>query len=317
MSKDLTKDKKDKNEKIFGMEEYKQIHDLVYEYQAGSNDAAEKLIDSFKTFLGKYIALVKYGQYSLDHYSVRSFIKLFVEDANERKKVNSYFAKGFGKSVADKTVARITGIFSNSTQEDVQQELISIFLTMCTKYKDTKPSFHHYIKSNFHYYAYRHFEKSTRDPIARGHVACLTTSSKSYSPSEGFIDKFHDNDFVFDFILSDDSVELEMEEMLNEIELHYNVMMSETTTVKPRKKVSIYEDDFLDVNWINGITCSNIFKELSAFERKILVMWYVNNKTDSDIAEEFGVCRGTINKRRAVAKNKLEQAVLKSKHIKM
>lgn len=305
---------KDKKEKIFGMEEYQKIHELVYEYQAGSTSAAEQLIDSFKTFLNKYVALIKYGQYSLDHYSIRSFIKLFAEDGNERKKINSYFAKGLGKNVADKTVARISGIFSNTTQEDVKQELISIFLTMCTKYKDTKPSFHHYIKSNFHYYAYRHFEKSIRDPIARGHVACLSSSKATACDCD---QRQQDSDFVFEFVLSDESVELEMEEMLNEVELFYNVKMSETTTVKTKKKVSIYEDSFLDVNWINGITCSDIFKELSAFERKILVMWYTGNRTDSDIAEEFGVCRGTINKRRAIAKTKLEQAVLKSKHIRL
>ena len=45
-------------------------------------------------------------------------------------------------------------------------------------------------------------------------------------------------------------------------------------------------------------------------------MWYIENKTDSDIAEEFGVCRGTINKRRSVAKAKLKEAVIKNKNLK-
>lgn len=296
-----------KDNKIFGIEEYQLIHELVYEYQAGSQEAAEKLIANFKTFINKYVALIKFGQYSLDHYSIRSFIKLFVDNPAERAKVNSYFAKGSSRSIADKTVTRIVGIFSNTTQEDIHQELISIFLTMCAKYKDTKPSFHHYIKRNFHYYAYRHFEKLSKDPVARAHTISktLVNSGNSQAIAETEIGN----------MIKDESVDVQMEEVLNEVELHYNLKMSNTTVVN-EKNVSIYDDAFLNTNWINGITCSDVFKCLSPFERKILVMWYIEGKTDTDIAEEFGVCRGTINKRRAIAKQKLEKEVTKSKHIK-
>lgn len=297
-----------KNNKCYGLKEYKEIHDLVYEYQAGSEDAAELLLSNFKTFLNKYCSLIKYGQYSLDHYSIRSFIKLFIEKPSDRTKINSYFANSSGRKVADETVARITGIFSNSSHEDILQELYIIFFNMCSKYKDTKPSFHHYVKRNFHYYAYRHFEKITRDPIARGHIIYKNVISNS---------DFDRNiqDIELDDIIKDDSVEIEMDQLLNEVEMFYNMKLSKTPVVK-QKGISVYDNAFLNINWINGITCSDTFKVLTPFERKILVMWYVENKTDTDIAEEFGVCRGTINKRRAIAKSKLKEAVTKSKNLK-
>lgn len=300
-----------KYEKVFGIADYEKAHRLVYEYQDGSELAAEELIKNFKSFLDKYVSLIKRGKYDIFDSSIRSFMKLFVEDASDRKRINAFQAKGLGKAVADKAMYKIVDIFSNTDDEDVMQDLISIFLIMCSKYKDTKPSIHHHINCNFHYYAYRYFEKTTRDPIARAYVETL-------SPVGGLLNSdVQDNDSILENLIQDGSTEIQMEEMLNEVELYYNVMMSETPTMKTNKKVSIYEDSFLNINWINGITCSDIFKTLTAFQRKIIVMWYINNKTDSDIAEEFGVCRGTINKRRALAKTELEKAVIKSKHIKI
>lgn len=288
-----------KNNKAFGLNEYKKIHDLVYEYQSGSTEAADVLLLSFKTFLNKYCSLIKYGQYNLDHYSIRSFIKLFIEKPSDRAKINSYFANLVGRKIADDTVGKITGIFYNSSQEDIKQELYIIFFNMCSKYKDTKPSFHHHVKRNFHYYTYRHFEKITKDPLARGHV--VFNSSKCYENDMG--------DFDISNLLYDKSIDFEMDQLLNEVEMFYNMKLSKTPSVK-QKGVNVYDNAFLNINWINGITCSDMFKVLTPFERKILVMWYVNNKTDTDIAEDFGVCRGTINKRRAIAKSKLENAII-------
>ena len=297
-----------KENKAYGLKEYQQIHDLVYEYQNGSVEAAELLLSNFKTFLNKYCSLIKYGQYSLDHYSIRSFIKLFIEKSSDRAKINSYFVNSSSRKVADETVSKITGIFANSSQDDIQQELYIIFFNMCSKYKDTKPSFHHYVKRNFHYYAYRHFEKITKDPVARGHVVYKNLVSNSN------LDR-NIQEAELDDIIQDTSVEIDMDHLLNEVEMYYNMKLSKMPVVK-QKGVSVYDNAFLNTNWINGVTCSSVFKVLSPFERKILVMWYIENKTDSDIAEEFGVCRGTINKRRSVAKAKLKEAVIKNKNLK-
>ena len=119
-----------KENKAYGLKEYQQIHDLVYEYQNGSVEAAELLLSNFKTFLNKYCSLIKYGQYSLDHYSIRSFIKLFIEKSSDRAKINSYFVNSSSRKVADETVSKITGIFANSSQDDIQQELYIIFFNL-------------------------------------------------------------------------------------------------------------------------------------------------------------------------------------------
>ena len=70
---------------------------------------------------------------------------------------------------------------------------------------------------------------------------------------------------------------------------------------------------------IDGIKASDVqfFKAIKSARENLLNGF---NDIDFDtaflIAEEFGVCRGTINKRRAIAKSKLKEAVTKNKNLK-
>ena len=54
--------------------DYQKVHDLVYEYKAGSLNAADALLECFGKFLSNYAALIKLGKYNLNYYSIRSFI---------------------------------------------------------------------------------------------------------------------------------------------------------------------------------------------------------------------------------------------------
>ena len=299
------------SKKIFGIEDYNEIHELVLEYKNGNKEVSKRIIDNFSCFLNKYVALIKYGKYNLDHYSTRSFMKLFITKPEDRALISAYKYKHSAKLVADKTVSKIQDIFSNMEDIDLKNELYIILLTMCNTYKDTKPSFHYSVDRNFHYYAYRHFEKASKDPLARGY---LTNSKSTVTNSDGSTN--NDDLFTVENCVADPNVELEMDMLLNEVEVHYNLSMSNATYVN-QKNISIYDNEFFNTNWINGITCSNVFKALTPFERNILVMWYIENKTDSEIAEEYGVCRCTINKRRAKAKDKLREEIIKNKKYKI
>jgi DNA-directed RNA polymerase specialized sigma24 family protein len=294
---------REENKKLFGLNEYQKVHDLVYKYQAGDFDAGEELIDSFAMFFTKYVSLIKFGKYDLNHYSTRSFIKLFVEDPADRKKVNPYINRA-NNVVVKKTVELIVKLFEASDHEDIQQDLKSIFLTMCKKYKDTRPSFHDYVSKNFHFYAYRHFEKMTKDPVACGY----TYSHKSFYEKHTQVI----NDIVdLSDVIPDSNAEIESQQTFNDLNLHYSKQNSEIPVIEADAASSVYENEFIDINWINGVTCDDIFKNLTPFERKIIFMWYVDKKTDTEIGNEFNVCRGTINKRRGIAKSKIEKEVMK------
>jgi len=279
--------------------DYQRVHDLVYEYKNGSTDAADKLLDSFAKFLSNYVVLIKYGKYNLNYYSIRSFIKLFIEDPKDRKLLNSHFYNQYaGKNVVFSTINTIMNIFHESSCEDIKQDLKIIFFNMCQKYKDVRPSFHTYIDKNFHYYAYRYWEKTIRDPIGRGSSVSISTPIKSTK----FIE---DTTLTFADILEDVQSRVENDYTLNKITVYYDIKTSSIPVAYGEENYDTYNNTFLNTNWINGITCSTAFKILTPLERKIIKLWYIDNLTDKEIGDKFGICRGSINKRRNIAKTKI------------
>jgi len=281
--------------------DYQKVHDLVYEYQNGSMEAANILLESFSKFLSNYINLIKFGRYNLNYYSVRSFIKLFVEDPNDRKLLNSYFFNQYtSKSITFSTVNIIMNIFHESTYEDIKQDLKIIFFNMCKKYKDVRPSFHAYVDKNFHYYAYRYWEKTIRDPIGRGSSISISTPIKSHKLSA-------DISLTFADILEDQQSKVESDYILNKVTVYYDIKSSSIPVAYGEINHDTYCNNFLNTNWLNGITCSKTFKILTPLERKIVKLWYIDNLTDKQIGEKFGICRGSINKRRNIAKTKISE----------
>ncbi|WP_459482580.1 sigma factor-like helix-turn-helix DNA-binding protein [Clostridium saccharoperbutylacetonicum] len=279
--------------------DYQRVHDLVYEYKNGSMDAADKLLESFAKFLSNYAVLIKYGKYNLNYYSVRSFIKLFIEDPKDRKLLNSHFYNQYaGKNVVFSTINTIMNIFHESSSEDIKQDLKIIFFNMCQKYKDVRPSFHTYIDKNFHYYAYRYWEKTIRDPIGRGSSVSISTPIKSIK----FVE---DTNLTFADILEDVQSKVENDYTLNKITVYYDIKTSSIPVAYGEENSDTYNNTFLNTNWINGITCSTAFKILTPLERKIIKLWYIDNLTDKEIGDKFGICRGSINKRRNIAKTKI------------
>lgn len=279
--------------------DYQRVHDLVYEYKNGSMDAADKLLDSFAKFLSNYAVLIKYGKYNLNYYSVRNFIKLFIEDPKDRKLLNSHFYNQYaGKNVVFSTINTIMNIFHESSSEDIKQDLKIIFFNMCQKYKDVRPSFHTYIDKNFHYYAYRYWEKTIRDPIGRGSSVSISTPIKSSKFLE-------DTNLTFADILEDVQSKVENDYTLNKITVYYDIKTSSIPVAYGEENHDTYNNTFLNTNWINGITCSTAFKILTPLERKIIKLWYIDNLTDKEIGDKFGICRGSINKRRNIAKTKI------------
>jgi hypothetical protein len=137
---------------------------------------------------------------------------------------------------------------------------------MCQKYKDVRPSFHTYIDKNFHYYAYRYWEKTIRDPIGRGSSVSISTPIKSSKFLE-------DTNLTFADILEDVQSKVENDYTLNKITVYYDIKTSSIPVAYGEENHDTYNNTFLNTNWINGITCSTAFKILTPLERKIIKLW--------------------------------------------
>lgn len=88
----------------------------------------------------------------------------------------------------------------------------------------------------------------------------------------------------------------------------------------------LFEDSFgiPDSTWISGLSCSEIFEQLTPLERKLIVKYYLEDYNDKQIAEKLGLHVSVVNVKRHAAIEflagllKINQGVIKRnrRHIK-
>jgi RNA polymerase sigma factor (sigma-70 family) len=151
-------------------------------------------------------------------------------------------------------------------------------LELADKYEpiDENPRFHSYVLKAYHYKVYHNLIKVTQDPLY-------------YTSLEGL--RFREDDFITYDDIDEDRYDNK-----------YIQLMTESDTE-------------VDDNWIAGFT-ADLFKDLSPVDRKILKLKYIDKLDDKDVAEELGVCRATINRRKIKLKQVIQKELTKLKLLK-
>ena len=62
-----------------------------------------------------------------------------------------------------------------------------------------------------------------------------------------------------------------------------------------------------DLSWVEGITCSEIFAELTPLERRLLIKYYLEDYNDKQIAEGYGMNLTVVNAKRRAATEALAE----------
>lgn len=244
---------------------YQEIEKLVLEYQSGGTHIAEELVKHYKGFMNKYLDVVCEGNINLSNKSVRSFVALFFSDKQAKRKVGQYYRSPYIVIQSAVSVNVIHNTFVTFDKEEIENILIQVLLEMATKYKpiDSTPRFQMYLMSSYHFRVYHSLIALTKDPLFR-------------SVQDGLY-------FDEENILSYDEINE------NIMEIRYPTLLTESDTL-------------VDDNWIAGFTTSELFSYLSPVDRKILKLSYVDKLTDAEIADIFGSCRATINRRKSQSK---------------
>lgn len=248
------------------MSKYEEIEQLVLEYQSGKI-VANKIVESFNGFFNKYLDIICEGNVNLSNKSIRKFIALFFTDKDAKKRVGQCFKSSYILIQASVSVNIIHNMFATFDRQEVENVLVSILLELASRYKKNSesPMFQSYLMSSFHFRVYHALIAYTKDPLF-------------YSILDGrYVDE--------EKLLSYDDIDE------NIIEVRYHKLLTESDTL-------------VDDNWIIGFT-SNLFDDLSPVDRKILKLSYVDKYTDSEIADMFGSCRATINRRKSQSKKRL------------
>ena len=102
----------------------------------------------------------------------------------------------------------------------------------------------------------------------------------------------------------------------NPLNIHYKNISYEDCTTQATKelqdscdniedKIYVDNDGLPDLSWINGQNCSEVFKDLTPLERKIIIKYYLEQKNDRQIAVETNMHINTCNQKRRKAVQKI------------
>lgn len=271
------------NKSKYTRKDYLQLHQYVIDYQNNIPEAADNIIHSFDHFIWKYVNFITGGIFPIDDFSLRRFLSLYMSNSTAKKSIHQYkFKTSIVEYIRD-TASMVQSLFTQYSKDDIRNALILTLLNMAKRYKDfSKPSFHNYVHKCFHYGAYRTLAPLINNPSI----------------------KFEDD---IDNTIPDLLTEQEYIRTLDKT--HQDLLIKQSRIPTVSCDASPYDNKSLNLNWINGITCGSTFKSLTPFEREILIMSFIEKKTDTEIADKYGVCRATINRRKQSAIHALKQII--------
>lgn len=301
-------------EGYFTESDYQELQRNLILYKEGNQEAITYIIRAFHPFITKYARFVVNGDLPYSNYTdakgverykvsptISKFVSLFIDSNSKETDKKKLFSS---------TCLKIKTLFSKYEYGDIYNELILALLNMANKYKITvegdeyhKPNgtFHMYVSKCFHWEAYRYLSKLIKDPLAHFDVIRLC-------------DQFSDIDMennVPEVFIEDESAAFAMEELINNVSRENDIKNASTLTLKEKEPINAFDIDALNFNWTNGVTCSELFKVLTPYEREIIILSFIKNKTDIEIGMIYGCHRATINEHKKRAVNKIKEVALK------
>lgn len=289
LSNDVSKNQKE-SKRTFYQSEWLDLHQHVLDYQNGIEEATEEILKCFEDYIYKYLHFICHKIYPPNNYSIQRFVVLFMTVPKFRKLIKKADRCPKVKAHVYETIDKIHYLHARLETEDVYQILVLTLLQMAKKYKDyNRPSFHSYVQKCFHYECYRNLNRIINDPADR------RLNNEHY-----FDDKFRIDDRTVDT-----HTFVQFQRVINEV-AHEQSLQKSNTLVIQEVGVSVYDDSLFNFNWINGTTCNETFQMLTPFERNILVLSYIYKKTDKEIADHYGLCRATINRKKKAAVEKIK-----------
>lgn len=301
------------DEGYFTESDYQELQRNLILYKEGSQEAITYIIRIFHPFITKYTRFIINGDLPYSKYidsrgverckvsaTISRFVSLFIEKKGEETDKKKLFSS---------TCMRIKTLFSKYEYGDIYNELVLALLNMANKYKITTEgdkyhkangTFHMYISKCFHWEAYRYLTKLINDPLSHFEVIRLCDQ----------FDDIDTEDNTPEVCIEDETASFIFEEMMDTASRQSDIEHANTLTLKEEEPISAYDIDSLNFNWTNGVTCSELFQDLTPYEREIIILSFIKNKTDIEIGLIYGCHRATINEHKKRAVNKIKERAL-------
>lgn len=297
------------DEGYFTESDYNELQRNLILYKEGNQEAITYIIRVFHPFIAKYARFIVKGDLPYFKFidnkgiercrvsmTISRFVSLFIEKGNEETDKKKLFSS---------TCYKIKTLFRKYEYGDIYNELVLALLNMANKYKITADgekyhkangTFHMYVSKCFHWEAYRYLNKLITDPLTHCSIIHLCDQ----------FDDMNIEDEAPEVFVEDEKANLKLEESLETISRQDDIKNADTLTLKEQEPISSYDIDSLNFNWTNGVTCSELFTNLTPYEREILILSFIKNKTDIEIGKIYGCHRATINDHKKKAVNKIK-----------
>lgn len=253
------------------------IDQLVFAFQSGDEKAGKELIDLFgggvfppEKLIGKYYRLLVHSVMDFDDKSLRSFIRGFTSDKDIAWRLRLPKQKTDVKASAVKTMEMLRLLVKDYDKEDLVSEMNYVLLKMAKRYKKRK--------KNVNFTGYLHAT----------YMWELKTVIKRLMYHHDYLRRYRKKVWKEDIAGEEDNYSFEM----------------------PIEK--IMQDNInidLDLSWIHGIGCDELFLDLTVFERQILVWHDIEGLSDNQITKKTGMHINTIAKKRHAIYDKIKDKI--------
>lgn len=260
--------------------EWDEIDDLVMEYQKAFTDhspeqkiksdaASIELLERFYPLFKKYLTLLTTGQINFNNKEQKFFVYLFIEEPNLKAALTSNKEiDRHTKQIIFQKFNFIKETYGHLSEEEIMTDLHYLFFILAKRYKKKDRSFCCYVYNVMRYEVARYIQKFTRD-LGNIHYRNISYDDVEETNSK---ELSHNNDF--------DGLE---------------------------DRLYLNEKGMPDMTWIQGINCSEEFKDLTPLERKLIIKYYLEKYNDKQISKTYGVHLNTCNTKRHNAVLKLAE----------
>lgn len=269
--KQSTKDKEPLQEEIKSDEEWQEVEVLIERYQAqfsapskidDAKKAIDELLERFYPLFKKYLVLIKSGQINFNDTEMKHFVYTFMVESSLKAALKRKHITAAARAPIYQRFNFVKETYGTLSEEEIMGDLQMLFVTLAKRYKQIGKSFCGYLYNCYYHEVSRHIKKFTSNV---GNIPYKNSEYEEFMQKS--IDEFQKEDIPF-------------EERLFET-----------------------PEGIPDTSWTNGETCSDIFDndKLTTIERKILVMYYLEDYNDRQIADVLGLHINTVNQKRRCA----------------
>lgn len=253
-------------------EEQEYIDELVLAYQKGDENAGLELLTKYganpadrnlTSYVGKFYKLIRYGKIDFKDYDSRVFMSCFFPGPERPAILKNYQYKKTKQDVV-RRLGQIVEAMKVYEDEDLKQELRTLFLQQAMRYKKMKRTFGGYLNNSYRY-------------AVANHIIGLMSGDEPYIKLPKDLvriaeDQMKDNDAEVD---AQDSIFVQ--------------------------SPMIFMEEDLGNSWVRGLTCGEEFKDLTPLQRLIIKLNYFDGWSDGRIAEKMGIHINTIFRQRTKA----------------